>query len=423
MAAPVSPGSPASPVSERMIVFLIGAIQFVNILDFMMVMPLGPDFASGLGISVDKLGYIGGSYTAAAAVTGVIGSLFLDRYDRRRALAVAMFGLFLGTLAGGFATSFTTLLAARVLAGAFGGPATSLSAAIIVDVIPPERRGKALGAVAGAFSVASVLGVPAGLFLARFGGWRAPFFAVAGVSLIVTTSALFVLPPMHGHLARHGTEPNASILDIVRRPTVLLSQAMGAIIMLSGFLIVPNISTYVQHNLGYPRASLEQLYVVGGTLSFIANRYIGRLVDRHGCFRVGSIGTALFVAVIYVGFADYRPEFPVVALFVAFMLASSFRLVPYNTLASKVPAAHERARFMSLQSAVQHLASAVGAFFSARLLRALPDGRLDGLVPVAYLSIALAMALPLFLWLVESRVRGGAAALAATSPVKESPVA
>lgn len=412
----------AAPVSERRLVFLVGAIQFVNILDFMMVMPLGPDFAAGLGISVDKLGYIGGSYTAAASVSGLIGALFLDRYDRRRALAVAMFGLFLGTLAGGFATSLVTLLAARILAGAFGGPATSLSISIIADVIPAERRGKALGAVAGAFSIASVLGVPAGLWLSRYGGWRTPFFAVAGVSLVVTTSALFVLPPMRGHLARQGAEPNATILEIVRRPTVLLSQAMGAIMMLSGFLMVPNISAYVQHNLGYPRSALEQLYVIGGVLSFIANRFIGRLVDRHGSFRVGTVGSALFILVVYVGFIDYRPVVPVVAIFVAFMLASSLRMVPYNTLATRVPAPRERARFMSIQSAVQHLASALGAFFSARLLRELPDGRLDGIVTVSYLAIAFAAMMPFFMWLVESRVRGGATSLAAEPPVNESPI-
>ena len=50
-------------ISERTIVFLVGAIHFVNILDFMMVMPLGPDFATALAIPMSKLGWIGGAYT------------------------------------------------------------------------------------------------------------------------------------------------------------------------------------------------------------------------------------------------------------------------------------------------------------------------------------------------------------------------
>jgi predicted MFS family arabinose efflux permease len=88
---------------ERNVLLLLATIQFINILDFMMVMPLGPDFARDLGISTSHLGVIGGSYTAAAAVSGLVGALVLDRFDRKRALAVAMLGLAVGTAAGGFA--------------------------------------------------------------------------------------------------------------------------------------------------------------------------------------------------------------------------------------------------------------------------------------------------------------------------------
>src|SRR5579883_1331899 len=107
----------SEPASERSVVFLIGAVQFVNILDFMIVMPLGPDFAAALGVPASQLGVIGGSYTAAAAISGLLGSLFLDRFERRRALAVALFGLVLGTLAGGFATGLRSLILARLCAG------------------------------------------------------------------------------------------------------------------------------------------------------------------------------------------------------------------------------------------------------------------------------------------------------------------
>ena len=81
---PVQAADPRTAVSERVIVLLIGAVQFVNILDFVMVMPMGPDFAVALHIPSSKLGWIGGAYTAAAAVSGLVGSLFLDRFDARR---------------------------------------------------------------------------------------------------------------------------------------------------------------------------------------------------------------------------------------------------------------------------------------------------------------------------------------------------
>src|SRR6202171_4223700 len=132
------------------VVLLVAAVQFVNILDFVMVMPMGPDFAAALGIPSSRLGLIGGSYTAAAAASGLAGSLFLDRFDRRPALGVAMLGLVFGTALGGFATGMSSLMAARLIAGLFGGPATSLSFSIIADTVPAERRGKAMGVVMGA---------------------------------------------------------------------------------------------------------------------------------------------------------------------------------------------------------------------------------------------------------------------------------
>lgn len=224
--------------SERTIVFCVGAVQFVNILDFVIVMPLGPDFAKALGIPLSHLGYVGGSYTAAASVSGLAGAFFLDRFDRRKALAVAMLGLVIGTLSGAFATGLATLMLARVVAGAFGGPATSLSYSIIADVIPPARRGKAMGAVMGAFAVASVLGVPAGLELARRGSWKLPFVAVAVLGALLGTYAHAALPAMIGHLvaARSPRSRLRELLDLVR-PDLALSLLMTFVVMAAGFIL------------------------------------------------------------------------------------------------------------------------------------------------------------------------------------------
>ena len=400
--------------SERTVVFLVGAVQFVNILDFMMVMPLGPDFAHALGIPNSQIGTIGGSYTAAAAVAGLAGSLFLDRFDRRRALAVAMLGLVAGTAMGGFARGLPSLVAARVIAGLFGGPATSLSFSIIADTVPPQRRGKAMGAVMGAFSVASVLGVPAGLELARRGGWRLPFFAVAALGLVIAGLAVALLPPMRKHLD-NVSGPPATFVSLVK-PLVIASYFMTALTMMAGFILIPNISAYVQENRGYPRDHMWLLYLCGGAVSFAVMRLVGFLVDRWGSFRVGLLGAGMLTTVVYIGFYNYQTWFPMIALFVCFMTAMSFRNVPYNTLTTRVPSPHERARFMSVQSAVQHGASAAGAFLSARLLKELPDHKLEGIPRIAVVTMTLTLVTPLFLWIVERGVIRKSATAAVARP-------
>ncbi len=404
---------------ERAIVLLVAAVQFVNILDFVMVMPLGPDFAAALGIPASRLGLIGGSYTAAAAFSGLAGSFFLDRFDRRPALGIAMLGLVLGTALGSAATGLPSLMAARLLAGFFGGPATSLSFSIIADVVPPQRRGKAMGMVMGAFSIAAVLGVPAGLELARRLGWRAPFLGVAGLGLLVACFAVFYLPPLRGHLvARH---EEVSLKHLLRQRNVLLSWAMTFLVMSAGFIVIPNISAYVQMNLVYPRARLGLLYLYGGVVSFFSTQIAGRLVDRFGSFRVGSAGTLLLTFAIWAGFIAFPPLLPVPGIFIVFMMAMAFRNVAYNTLTTRVPSSGERARFMSIQSAVQHGASAAGAFFSAQLLSELPNGALRGMDRVGAVSIALTLTLPFLLFAVEGAVRRRESLPVAQGVVPEAP--
>jgi predicted MFS family arabinose efflux permease len=416
---------PAS-ISERRLLLLIGAVLFVNILDFMMVMPLGPDFARALGIPTAQLGLVGASYTAAAALTGMAGALFLDRFDRRKALGTVLAGLVLGTAAGAFATGLPSMLAARIVAGAFGGPATSLSLAIVSDVVPPERRGRAMGSVLGAFAVASVLGVPAGLELARLGGWRLPFLAVAGLGVVLAAAAVLVLPPLVGHLRLRPAAPSGRG-QLLRRPTAVLALAAIAALMTAQFALVPNIAAYWQFNLAYPREHLGLLFVLGGLVSFVTMRLAGQLADRVGAAVSTAVATALYLAVLFAAFIFPGRHPQALALFVAFMAASSFRMVPIQALSSRVPAAEERAGFMSAQSVVQHLGSAVGAFASSRMLWQLPGSRLGGMDRVAWFAVVLAAAVPGLLWLLEVRVRreegrpGPAAPGAVAFPASTSP--
>jgi len=394
--------------SEGLIIFLVGAIQLINILDFVIVMPMGPDLARGVGISTRYVGLIGGSYTLAAALSGLAGLFFLDRFDRRKAVAVAMFGLVVGTAAGGFAWGLGSLMAARVIAGLFGGPATSLSMAIVADVIPPERRGAALSKVMSAFSLAMVLGVPLALEISQRAGWRWPFFTVAGLGVVVVAVAVTALPALRLHLDKGPTPHHHAVqeaLEIARTRDVQISYLITAVVMAGGFILIPNISAYVQDNIGYPREHLGTLYLAGGVASFAVMLFAGRLVDQYGSFRIGTLGALMLSVTVYVGFVHYPAGFPVMAIYVAFMASTALRNVSYSTLASRVPQPRVRARFMSLQSVVQHLASTAGAFASTLILGDVPTGQpLEHVDVLATVTIILCLALPPLLWALQGRV-------------------
>jgi len=406
-----------------MVVFLLGAIQFVNVLDFMMVTPLGPDFARELAIPTSQLGMVGGSYAASASLAGLLGMFFLDRFDRRSALGVALAGLVLGTAAGGLAVGFQTLILARVIAGLFGGPATSLALSILTDLVPAARRGRAFGAVMGAFSAASVLGVPMGLWLSRHGGWRVPFFAVAGLGMTLGAACVMLLPPVRAHLDRVRDSRASDARDAVdlfalfSRREVLLALAAVATTMMSSFLIIPNFPAYLQFNCGVPRSHMEHLFAIGGVCSFITMRGVGRLVDRYGSPALAAAGTLLYITNLTVGYLFGQMLVPAEVVMAMFMISQSTRNIASTTLSSRVPREDERARYQSMLSAVQHIAAAAGAFFGALILTELPDHRLSGITRLTLLAMGFAALHPLFLALIARQLKKrDAEASAAATP-------
>ncbi len=384
---------------ERRILLVLAATQFVNIVDFMIVMPLGNDFARELAIRTSHLGWIGGSYTAAAAVAGLASAFFIDRFERKRALTVAMFGLLSGTLACAFAKDFGTLLMARIVAGAFGGPASAIAIAIISDVIPPSRRGRAMGIVMMAFSLASIVGVPLGLECATHFGWRSPFYAVAGLGFLIICAAAYYLPQI-----RSTRDDKASALLEVRglfRGEVLRSLLITVFAMMSAFILIPNITPFVLNNLHFPRERLGLLYAGGGVMSFLTIRAVGGLVDKLGSSKIAFAASALNAVVILAGFIFVPPTYAIPLIFVGFMMSMSFRNVAYSALTTKVPYPHERGAFQSIQSAVQHASSAVGAFASSVILSEGEGMKLVGMDKIAMASIAMGVSVPFLMVVLE----------------------
>ena len=202
---------------EMVLLLVLASVQFTSIVDFMVVMPLGPKLMDELGISPAQFGWIVSSYTVAAGFAGLLASSIMDRYGRKSAFLTLYSGFLIGTLFCGLSVGYSTLLASRVFTGAFGGILGGLSLAIVGDVFPEARRGRATGVLMSAFAVASVVGVPVGLWLGMTYDWHVPFLILVGLGLPVLFVALRVLPPLrdhlhqasHSHPLRRSSKPSA----------------------------------------------------------------------------------------------------------------------------------------------------------------------------------------------------------------------
>jgi MFS family permease len=134
---------------------------------------------------------------------------------------------------------------------------------------------------------------------------------------------------------------------------------------------------------------------------------------------VATLGAVLASAGIAALFLPAHPLIPVVALFAAIMVANAIRTVSLNALTTRVPPPPERARYMSAQSAVQHVATSAGAIASTFLLHERPDHGLDGVPRLGVAAIVLSLGVPLLMARVSARLRardGGGPPATGASP-------
>src|SRR6266699_929135 len=182
---------------EWLLLLVLSGIQFSQMVDFMVLMPLGTQLMRAFGITPTQLGFFVSIYAVAASLSGFFSALVIDRFDRRAAM-LALYACFAATMAAcALAPSYATLLAARTAAGAFGGVVAANIFTIVADVVPEDRRGRAFGAVMSAFSLASILGVPISLYLALHLTWRAPYVFLAALCSAILLAAWFVRSEEH----------------------------------------------------------------------------------------------------------------------------------------------------------------------------------------------------------------------------------
>jgi predicted MFS family arabinose efflux permease len=341
------------------------AVQFCHILDFVLIMPLGPMLMRSLDASAKEFGLLVSAYTFSAAITGLVASAYMDRFDRKRMLMVLLAGFGVGTLLCGLVDSYWALMAARVVAGGFGGVLAGVVFAIVGDQIRPERRATAMGVVMGGFSAASVLGLPFGLSLAERTGWQTPFLVLAAVTAIILALGLWLLPPMSAHLA-HRREGNVfrDLVAVARHPEHVKAFALTTAIMFSAFTVVPFLSPYLVGNVGMHENQLDLIYFVGGLATLITGPALfGPLADRYGHARVFAwVAVASVLPIAVVTNLPVSPLWVILTVTTLMMIMASGRMISATALITGVVHPSRRGSFMSLNSSVQQGSAGLASF-------------------------------------------------------------
>ncbi|MES2657282.1 MAG: MFS transporter [Verrucomicrobiota bacterium] len=379
-------------LSERKLLLLLAAVQFTHIMDFMIMMPLGPQLMRDLGIDARQFGTLISSFALTAGIVGLAAAPFTDRFDRRKLLLFCYAGFTLGTLACGLCDNASTLLVARAICGAFGGVSGATIMAIVADVVPPERRARGMGIIMTAFSAAAAMGVPLGLKIAQWWKWEGPFLTIALVAAAVWIGLFRTLPPVRGHLTGGKVKSGKDFLELIRNGNAWTGLVLMGAMVFGHFTIIPFLSPFLVANTGLPETSLFLVYLTGGVITIFTGPFIGKMADRHGKFLMYAILVAGACVVIRVlTSAGPMPVWQTLILAGLFFTFASGRFVPGQaTISMAVPPAR-RGAYMSLVACSRDLASGVTASLGSYIVAQGADGRLLHFDRLGWLAIGVSV--------------------------------
>lgn len=379
---------------ERSLLLLLAALQVTHIMDFMVMMPLGPQLMRVLHVTPHDFGLLVSAYTFGAAASGFFAAFHIDRFDRKTALLGIYAGFTVATLLCALAPGFWTLLAARVAAGVFGGILGAVVYAIVGDLVPEQRRGTAMGIISAAFSLSAIAGVPVGLFLANHFDWRAPFAFLTVTSFLLWVLCWRTLPRVNRHMEiRREVSVLEQLHAVFAQRNHLNAFALIATLMFAGFSVIPFISPYTVANVGLKETDLPYLYLAGGLATLFTSRWIGRLSDRHGKKRVFRVVAAISIVPLLI--TTNLPPVPVpvaIAASVVFMVFVSGRFVPVMALVTSSVTPRLRGSFLAFNSSIQQLFAGLAAYSAGLIMGRAADGRITHFWAVGLLAVTATLA-------------------------------
>jgi len=370
---------------------VVSFIQFANALEYMAFNPIFAFMAPTFAVPLAFSGYVSSAYTFAAMFSGVIAFYFIGAINQKRFLLSNMALLCILTAITTLTTHFAVLLALRFFAGLVGGTTMGVATSLLINAAPAQLRGKMVSMVIAAFSMISIVGMPAVLFICSRWGWKTALLSLSACCFVALGLIVHFIPAQQAY-----TGPRQKItLDA----QTLLFASGNALVQFSPMLLIPLLVPLMQL-LGATVTELAWLFFAGGIAGYLATRLTGLFTQRYTILTLALASSALFVASLLIPTLHYANAW----LFIVLFLAGAYsRLVSSSVLTLQFPYNAQRAGYGSLQTALMHLATTAAFSLSSWLLsaRALT---LDALKPVLIVCALSALLFPLLVPLLQRKL-------------------
>lgn len=333
------------------------------------------------------------AYTFSAGFIGFVAAFFVDKFDRKKVLLFGFAGFIAGTFACAFSSSYVALFAARIVAGGFGGLIGAQVLSILGDIIPYENRGRAMAILMGAFSVASIIGVPTALSLADMFYWNMPFLVIGGLAVIIFILCYFYIPNVSSHINK--AEPSsrfAAFINVWEDKNQLTALLFMFTLMLGHFVVIPFVAPYLELNYHFSKNEIASMYFFGGISSIVASTFVGKWADIYGKHKIFAIFALLVTLPVFllttVSVSNHKLMLVICSLF--FLLVTA-RSIPAQAIITSVVHPQQRGGFMSINSSLQQISAGLAAYLSGLIVVKSDSGILIHYPYVGVISIVLSI--------------------------------
>lgn len=281
--------------------FLTGTTEFV-------IAGLLPEIAADLDVSVSDAGLLITAFAVGMTFGAPAMAIATLRLPRRSTLVLALVVFSLGHVVAALSSSFTIVLAARVVTALATGAFWSVGAVVAARAAGPTATSRALALLLGGLNVANVVGVPLGSWLGQLSDWRAPFWVLAALSAVAAAVIGRFIPDEH----RREVPSVRAEFAALRQGRVWL--ALGAIVFLMGGVLATYtyISPLLTERAGIPTAAVPLVLTGYGVGALLGTTVGGRLGDRRPLATLITAAAASTLVLLLLVFLSTNPVVTVV---------------------------------------------------------------------------------------------------------------
>ena len=375
---------------ELLILLTLAFVQFSNILDAMIMMPLAPTFKDVFDIDTRHFGWLVSSFGLAAGCSAFFSTFWADKFDRKKILIILYIGFILGTFFCAISPTYNILLISRIFTGLFGGVCGSVILAIVGDIIPNERRGQAMGIVMVGFALASIVGVPLGLVIANAFNWQMPFYVICALGFIILMCIILIVPNVTKHILQESKSNTLGFYKTIFTNSNMRIALLLPIVMVVGHMaIIPYITDYSVNNLKFSiKTEVPPMYLIGGILSVITSPIIGKLADRFGRYKIFTVLSCLAIVPLYL-IPNLESHNLLYFYFASslFFVGSGGRMIPVQAIVTSAVLPQYRGSFMGLNAALQQFTLGIITLAGGFIITNNDKGELQNYPIVGYIAI------------------------------------